>query len=75
MGRIGRRWLWQGGLIALSLLNTATAWAAADEERLPPYDVSGLEHHKIWVPWIFAFLFAVACVLVGIKNPRRTHLD
>lgn len=74
MRTTGKRWLWQGGLVVLSLLHAGSAWAA-DEERLPPYDVPGLEHHKIWLPWIFAFLFAIACVLIGIKNPRRSHLD
>ncbi len=69
-----RRWCWQWAIVGASLLNTAVAFAA-DEERLPPYDVPGLEHHKIWLPWIFAFMFAIACVLVGIKNPRRSHLD
>jgi len=70
------RWL---RLAALSMtclcLLAAPAWAKEEGERQPPYDVPGIEHHKIWVPWIFAFLFAGACIAIAFKNPHRTHLD
>lgn len=53
----------------------ALAQKPDDEVPLPPYDVQGLQHSKIWVPWIFAFVFAAGCIAVGIKNPHRSHLD
>ena len=42
-----------------------------DDEKLPPYDVQGLTHTKVWVPWVFGFLFAAACIAVALKNPHR----
>lgn len=51
------------------------ALGADDSEQLPPYDVDGLEHTKIWVPWVFAFLFAAGCLLVAFKNPHRSTIE
>ena len=45
------------------------------EEKLPPYDVQGLEHKRVWVPWMFAFLFAILTIFIAFKNPRRSHQD
>lgn len=71
------RW---GVLSAFSLaLLTSPAFAQKkkgdDEERLPPYDVAGLNHSKQIVPWVAAFLFACAVLAIAFKNPHRTHLD
>lgn len=52
-----------------------TAMAADKEERLPPYDVDGMEHGKIWVPWIAAFLFAAGILALAFKNPHRSNLE
>lgn len=47
------------------------AFAKPPEERYPPYDVQGLPHKRIWVPWVFAFLFAAGTLALGLKNPHR----
>lgn len=67
-------------LIAAATVLLATAPASAqrrsdDAEKLPPYDVDGLEHRKQWVPWVAAFLLAGAVVAIAFKNPHRSHLD
>lgn len=66
-----RYWVLIGG----GLLLSAPALGQDKGERQPPYDVYGLPPEKVWVPWIFAFLFLVGCVLIALKNPRRSHLD
>ncbi len=45
------------------------------EDRPPPWDVNGLEATRPWIPWAFAFLFAVACAAIAFKNPHRSHMD
>jgi len=67
----------RNALLACAVLCVAAPAVAQtkDDERLPPYDVQGLKHKKIWVPWVFAFLFAAGCVAVSFKNPHRSHLD
>lgn len=62
-------------IIALSSPAFAQRKKATEDEPVPPYDVQGLTHYKVWAPWVFAFLFAAGCVAVGIKNPHRSHLD
>lgn len=57
------------------LLGSAAAFAQDKGEKQPPYDVNGLPPEKVWVPWLFAFLFIVGCVAIALKNPRRSHLD
>ena len=54
---------------------TSPALAKKDVENLPPYDVRGLDHSRIWVPWVFAFLFAASCLAVGFKNPHRSTTE
>jgi len=68
-----RTWLRRLGPLAVVLLITfgQTALAADKGEKLPPYDVTGLEHTKVWVPWVFAFLFAAGGMIVAFKNPHR----
>ena len=66
------------GLRAGSLL--LGAWLVAgvalgQDEALPPYDVQGLEHKRVWIPWMFAFGFAILTVVIAFKNPRRSHQD
>lgn len=56
-------------------LSPAAALAKDDTKPLPPYDVSGLPHQRVWLPWLFAFLFAAGVIAIGFKNPHRTHLD
>jgi hypothetical protein len=51
------------------------ALAQDDEEQPPPYDVTAIKRERQWVPWVAAFLFATAVILVAFKNPHRTHLD
>ena len=55
------------------LLSVAPAIARQDE-NLPP-DVFGKKHVRPMVPWAIGVGFMVACLLVGVKNPRRSHLD
>lgn len=72
-----RRWAHLGVLAALFLVLSAPAatLAAEREEPKPPYDVSGFPRKKVWVPWVFGFAFAGACVAIAFKNPHRTHMD
>ena len=65
------------GLLTIVLLATfaSPALAAQDEEKPPPYDVDGLTHGNLWVPWVFAFAFAGGCIAIGFKNPRRTATE
>jgi len=56
--------------MASSFASPAMA-AKKGEEKLPPYDVNAMKHQKIWVPWVFAFLFAAGGVVVAFKNPHR----
>ena len=63
-------------LSAFLFCASVPAWAQdKGAEKQPPFDVSGLPPERVWLPWIFAFLFLVGCVLIALKNPRRTHLD
>jgi len=75
--RSNRRWMRWGvaAVVALSSLATPAYAQRNDEERLPPYDVQGLDNQRIWVPWVFAFLFAAGCIMIAFKNPHRSHLD
>ena len=61
-------------LLATSLASPAFARGEDDEDR-PPYDVQGLPHKRVWVPWVFAFLFAAACVAAAFKNPHRVSTE
>jgi hypothetical protein len=45
--------------------------SSSKDEKLPPYDVQGLEHQRIWVPWVFGFIFAAGCLAIAFKNPHR----
>lgn len=49
------------------------AGPSASTEKVPPYDVTGLQRSRIWVPWVFAFVFGAGAVAVGVKNPHRSH--
>lgn len=62
--------------VATSLMLCASpAFAQEEEEKQPPFDVTGLKHERQWVPWVAAFLFAAAVIGIAFKNPHRTHLD
>jgi hypothetical protein len=66
------------GLLAVFMLACFTSPALAkkgDDEKLPPYDVTGMAHSKVWVPWVFAFLFAAGCVAIAFKNPHRSMTE
>lgn len=65
------------GLAAVltSLLLAAPAWAQKSDQKLPPFDVQGLEHKRVWVPWVFASAFVLLTVAIAFKNPRRSHQD
>lgn len=60
------------GRCATGLLLAAPAFA---QDRAPPYDVTGFPDDRVWVPWVFVFLFAVLMAMISFKNPRRSHLD
>ena len=67
-------------LVGVFLLACCTSPALAqrgrgDDEVHPPYDVTGLPHKKVWVPWVFAFLFAGGCVAAAFKNPHRSTTE
>jgi hypothetical protein len=59
------------GLLALASLATPAFAQKKGEEPRPPYDVRGLTPGRMWVPWVFAFLFAAGCLAVAFKNPHR----
>jgi hypothetical protein len=65
------------GLLAVLLLGMLAnpALAREEEERLPPYDVNGMAHGKMWVPWVFAFLFSGGCMAIAFKNPHRSATE
>jgi hypothetical protein len=66
-------WFRLGLLVVFLLVSFANpALARDEEEKLPPYDVEGMTHSKMWVPWVFAFLFASSCIALGVKNPHRS---
>ena len=69
--------LFRLGLLVVFLLVTLAnpALARDDEEKLPPYDVDGMAHGKMWVPWVFAFLFAGGCLAIAFKNPHRSATE
>lgn len=76
--KLRRSWLVRLTLVTLLVLAIVVSPALAakgDEERLPPYDVTGLAHTRIWVPWVFAFLFAAGCAAAAFKNPHRTTTE
>ena len=56
--------------VLVSLASPAFA-APPVEEKPPPYDVDGMEHAKVWVPWVAAFLFLAGGLSVAFKNPHR----
>lgn len=65
-------------LTAFSLAGFAAPALGArgdDGGKLPPYDVSGMPHQRIWIPWIFAFVFFAGSIGVGLKNPHRTYVE
>ncbi len=61
--------------LVVSFLLSVPAWAQKADEKLPPFDVQGLEHKRVWVPWVFASLFVLLTVAIAFKNPRRSHQD
>lgn len=63
-----------GGVVWVAMATPALAQKPAEAPQ-PPFDVPGLPHSRIWVPWVFAFLFAGGCIAVAFKNPHRSHLD
>lgn len=76
--KLRHNWLARLGLVLVFTLVALASPAFArqdDEEKLPPYDVQGLTHTKVWIPWVFAFLFAAACVAVALKNPHRVATE
>ena len=56
------------------MLSAAPALAQPDKEE-PFYDVFTKKHVRPMVPWAIGVGFMVACLLVGVKNPHRSHLD
>ena len=64
-------------LVAVFMLTcfTSPAFAKKKEEKHPPYDVNGLTHSRVLVPWVFAFLFAGSCLTAALKNPHRSTVE
>lgn len=74
-GGLGR-WLRTAALAVVLMASLCPAPAFArgkDEKKGPPYDVAGLDSKTQIVPWIFGFAFLGLGLLVGMKNPQRTH--
>lgn len=69
------RWIRAMGRLLVGLLLAAPAWAQEVSEKPPPYDVPGFPNDRVWIPWVFVFLFVVLIAAVSFKNPRRSHLD
>lgn len=74
----GLRWrrLGQVAVLALAFFAAPPAARAQDEEK--PYREPGLllmEQRKPYIEWIAGTLIVLACLLVAMKNPRRSHLD
>ncbi len=74
--------LWTSRLLRLGLLIVfmlatfaSPAMAKKGDEKLPPYDVDGISHGKIWVQWVFAFLFVSSCMAIAFKNPHRSSIE
>lgn len=64
------------GLTGLAVLSSlATPALAQQETPKPPFDVNGIPHGGLWVPWVVAFVFIIGCAAVAFRNPRRSHLD
>ncbi len=63
------------GISRLALAILLAVPALAEGEKLPPYDVAGFPNDRVWIPWVFVFLFVVLIAAVSFKNPRRSHLD
>ncbi len=59
-------------LLLLGLLASPALAKKPDVERQPPYDIAGLPHHRIWVPWVFAFIFTGGLLAIAFKNPHRS---
>ena len=58
--------------VALAMFGPAPALAQRKQaQKFPPYDVPGLEHKRMVLPWVFAFLFVAGGIAIGMKNPRR----
>ena len=74
--KLNGSWLLRLGLLTMLLLATfASPVMAADDERPPPYDVDGLAPGDLWIPWVFALVFAGGCLVVAFKNPHRTSTE
>ncbi len=72
--KLQRNWLVRLALVGVFVLATFASPAFAQQkgdEPQPPHDVRGLPHSKVWVPWVFAFLFAAGCLAMAFKNPHR----
>ncbi len=72
MKRIGQAALLAGALV----LTPLPARAADDEDR--PYREPGIIYNterKPYIEWLAGTLIILACLMVGFKNPRRSHLD
>ncbi len=61
------------GACLVLLLSVAPAIAQPDDNL--PTDVNGKKYVRPLVPWAIGVGFMVATLLVGVKNPRRSHLD
>ncbi len=72
--RLGR--LGSAVIVTLALLGTPLAARAQDEVQ--PFREPGIifaEERKPYIEWIAGTLIILACLLVALKNPRRSHLD
>ena len=75
--KLNGSWLLRLGFLTVFLLATIASpvMAAEEGERPPPYDVDGLTPGDLWIPWVFAFVFAGGCLAVAFKNPHRTSTE
>ncbi len=62
--------------VACLVLLLSAAPALAQPKKVEPFaDVFKKKHVRPLVPWAIGVGFMVASLLVGVKNPRRSHLD
>ena len=62
--------------VVLLVLTLSVAPALAQPKDDEPFiDVDIKEHVRPYVSWTIAVGFMIGCLLIGFKNPHRSHLD
>jgi predicted cobalt transporter CbtA len=58
-----------------SFASPAYAKKRGTEDERPPYDVPGLTNRRVWIPWVFAFVFTAGGIAIALKNPHRVSTE